>query len=326
MLIQPLNIPGRHCASSGLRNLSAFHGLGWSEAMCFGLGAGLGIWYIKSKNPSRMIHVRSADLEEQFFIRIGQPLPWDKFNTPEQSQKDLIEKIDLGLPAIVQTDIFYLPYYHSSTHFPGHVITVWGYDPEKQAFLVTDTERQDLIEVAYSDMGKARFCGDAFFDIQGNCLAPEHIYLPEDMSQAVREAIVFNSRVIMDPAWKMQGMEGLKTFLEELDLWAGFDDWQWAFRFAYQVFEKRGTGGGGFRLMYRDFLEESQPYLQDITRLGLPELMGEAARAWTVLAMALKAASERQTPNVTDIRSCLEKLIQTETQYHETALSLKEAS
>ncbi|ACL04370.1 BtrH N-terminal domain-containing protein [Desulfatibacillum aliphaticivorans] len=326
MLIQPLNIPGRHCASSGLRNLAAFHGLGWSEAMCFGLGAGLGVWYIKSKSPSRMVHVRSADIEEQFFIRIGQPLPWDKFKTPEESHEDLIAKLGSGLPVIVQTDIFYLPYYQSSTHFPGHIITVWGYDPDREVFLVTDTERPDLIEVAYSDMAKARFCKDVFFDIKGNCMAPKILAAPEDMGRAVREAIVFNSRVLMDPAWKMQGMEGLKTFLNELDLWAGFDDWQWAFRFAYQVFEKRGTGGGGFRLMYRDFLDESAPYLPEINDLGLPQLMGDAAQAWTDLAMTCKEASEKDAADVTDIRRDLENLLAVETAYHETALKLEKGA
>ncbi|MBW2356314.1 MAG: BtrH N-terminal domain-containing protein, partial [Deltaproteobacteria bacterium] len=64
--------PGVHCASTGLRDLAAFHGLDWSEAMCFGLGAGLGLWYLSlpGLSPSRMVHVRSADIEEQLFTRI----------------------------------------------------------------------------------------------------------------------------------------------------------------------------------------------------------------------------------------------------------------
>ncbi len=34
------------------------------------------------------------------------------------------------------------------------------------------------------------------------------------------------------------------------------EDWQWCARFGYQVIERRGTGGGAFRLMYSRFLEE----------------------------------------------------------------------
>jgi len=45
-----------------------FHGHALSEAMCFGIGGGLGIWYLSPSGttPSRMIHARSEDLEEQF--------------------------------------------------------------------------------------------------------------------------------------------------------------------------------------------------------------------------------------------------------------------
>ena len=34
------------------------------------------------------------------------------------------------------------------------------------------------------------------------------------------------------------------------------EDWQWCARFGYQVIERRGTGGGNFRLMYSRFLAE----------------------------------------------------------------------
>ena len=67
------------------------------------------------------------------------------------------------------------------------------------------------------------------------------------------------------------------------------EDWQWCARFAYQVIERRGTGGGAFRLMYSRFLEEA----------GRPEapLAAEAAARWTELAAAFHAASESDEPD-----------------------------
>jgi hypothetical protein len=62
-------------------------------------------------------------------------------------------------------------------------------------------------------------------------------------------------------------------------------DWQWCARFGYQVIEKRGTGGGNFRLMYSRFLEQA----------GYEEahlLAADAAQRWTALAAALLEASE----------------------------------
>ena len=54
------------------------------------------------------------------------------------------------------------------------------------------------------------------------------------------------------------------------------------------MIERRGTGGGAFRLMYSRFLEEA----------GRPEapLAAEAAAAWTDLAGAFRTASEHDEP------------------------------
>jgi hypothetical protein len=67
------------------------------------------------------------------------------------------------------------------------------------------------------------------------------------------------------------------------------EDWRWCARFGYQVIERRGTGGGAFRLMYSRFLEEA----------GRPEAALDAADAaarWTELAGAFHAASESEEP------------------------------
>lgn len=50
------------------------------------------------------------------------------------------------------------------------------------------------------------------------------------------------------------------------------------------MIERRGTGGGAFRLMYSRFLEQA----------GRPEapLAAEAAARWTELASAFRTASE----------------------------------
>ena len=55
------------------------------------------------------------------------------------------------------------------------------------------------------------------------------------------------------------------------------------------MIERRGTGGGAFRLMYSRFLEEA----------GRPEapLAAEAAARWTELAGAFHAASESDEPD-----------------------------
>jgi hypothetical protein len=96
---------------------------------------------------------------------------------------------------------------------------------------------------------------------------------------------------MLEPAFgEFAGLPAVRRLAAEAGSWPeAVDDWQWCARFAYQVIERRGTGGGAFRLMYSRFLAEA----------GRPEatLAAEAAARWTELAGAFHAASERDEPD-----------------------------
>ncbi|MBC8391937.1 MAG: BtrH N-terminal domain-containing protein [Deltaproteobacteria bacterium] len=330
-MINVAHHPGRHCASTGICNLVNYHGVRWSEAMCFGLGEGLGIWFIDfpKLSPSRIVHVRTIDLEAQFFNRIGYPFSWDKFKTPEESEAGLCARLDQGLPVILRTDLYYLPYYESNTHYPGHVITVWGYDRTEQIFYVTDTERENVLEVPFGALGQARFCREDFLHIEGDLFAPANIPVPDDISERIRRAILANSRAILEYGHLqgitgiVGGMAGLEKWQNEVIDWVKLEDWQWASRFAYQVIEKRGTGGGGFRLMYADFLEEAKESIPEISSRGLHQQMREVGQSWRDLAIAFKKASEVSYPDFGEVAHRLNRVAQLESSYHHEALALE---
>jgi hypothetical protein len=324
VMLRNTHRPGRHCASSAIRDLAEYHGLGLDEPMCFGIGAGLGLWYLENKHlpASRMIHVRSMDIEAQFFQRIGVPFAWEQFDDHQKSEDRLLDHLDQGRPALIQTDIFYLPYYNSRTHFPGHLIAVWGYDAARQLFFVTDTEREGVQEVPFGDLKKARFSGGGIFELNGNLFVPASMPVPDDLPQIIIRSVIHNSRVLSDRNMNFQGLAALELWWKELDRWKTFDDWQWTARLAYQVIEKRGTGGGGFRRMYSQFLQTAAAMIQGISDLGLPEKMSAAALAWTELAAALKDASEQPEPDFTKTGECLDRVIQVETDYHQAAVRL----
>ena len=91
------------------------------------------------------------------------------------------------------------------------------------------------------------------------------------------------------PLGDYQGLPALRRFAAEVGNWPQeVEDWQWCARFCYQVIERRGTGGGNFRLMYSRFLRESG---NDDAPLA-----AHAAARWTSLAEALLAASEADEP------------------------------
>ena len=315
---------GRHCASTGISDLLRFHGHHLSEAMCFGIGEGLGIWYLSPSGttPSRMLHVRTANLEEKFFKRIGYPFSWTQFNEPEKSENHLRSMLDRGTPALVRTDIYDLPYYNTNTHFPGHIIVVWGYDKNKKVFHVTDTEREEVQAVPFHNMQKARFHKGAFIHLNGDVFAPEHIDVPDRLSDLVKTAIIENSREISNASTDYAGLNALYKMKMEMPEWGKIDDWKWIARFIYQTIEKRGTGGSGFRLMYYDFLKEAAEFLPEISQAGLDQRMREASVAWRNFAMTLKDASEEKSPVFSESIKKYNTVIAIETAYHKEVMRL----
>jgi hypothetical protein len=97
---------------------------------------------------------------------------------------------------------------------------------------------------------------------------------------------------MLEPAWgEYAGLPAVGRLAAEAGSWPDdLEDWQWCARFAYQVIERRGTGGGNFRLMYSRFLTEAGFDAQ-------APLAATAAEAWTELAGAFFAASEVERPD-----------------------------
>ncbi len=323
-IIEVKHNAGRHCASTGISDVVNYHGVSWSEAMCFGVGAGLGIWYVNfpDMNPARMVHVRSFGFEEKFFKRAGVPFEWQQNTDPIESEKTLINCLDADLPAKNKKDIYYLPYYKFKAHFAGYVIVVFGYDNEKKAFFITDTEREELIEVPFDAMRKARYCSIGVYVINAILYASDKFSIPDDLPGIIREFILDNSRDITGDSYDFQGIAGLLKWRNEILEWSDLDDWVWTARFTYQIIEKRGTGGGGFRFMYADFLKEASRCLSEIESLGLHSMMHDTALAWQRLALELKETSDRDKPDFNGVRDKIDEVYQLESAYHEKALTL----
>ncbi len=316
--------PGRHCASTAIADVSHFHGLNWSEAFCFGLGGGLGLFYLEMPrgSPSRLLHVRSADYESNFFARLGHRFQWRQSTDPAAGESALWEALATGHPALVQTDLFYLPYYGSHTHFPGHLIVVWDYDAARQVYRVTDTERPQVLELSREALAAARFSREGPFPLSGQFYAPESMTTPEDLPARLHAAILANSASLLSGRASFQGLAALSRWRADLSRWPGLADWQWTARFAYQIIEKRGTGGGAFRLLYADFLAEAAAWLPAIRDLELEPRMREVAGYWTDLANTLKAAAEADLPAFGEVAQHLDRVRRSEQSWHEIALQL----
>lgn len=294
--------PGRHCASAALHDVMTFHGRPLSEAMCFGLGRGLGVIFVKSEflKPTLYMMPRAATLEGDFFETLRIPFTWRIDEDCDRVWNVTRSWIDRGVPMLLRTDLFHLAYYNSKIHFAGHVVVLWGYDEAKGEAYLSDTHWPGLQTVTLENLRKARYVPvppipitNHFFEVEPPASLPP---LDEVLPGTVRrqaEAMLAGSDL---PG--AVGVAGIRAFAEELDRWGEAPDWKWAARYAYQVIEKRGTGGGAFRNLYRDFLVEAEAILAPLRGGRFAERMDEIARTWSELAGGMKETSESEEASI----------------------------
>jgi hypothetical protein len=286
------HVPGHHCGSTALRNLLAFHGVELSEEMAFGLGAGACFYYVtlEDASPSRWFNGRTARLEENFNELTGTALEMRTFEEGDgEAWQAAREEIDAGRPALLLTDLYYLDHYGNSAHFPGHAVVLAGYD-EEVAYL-SDTGFEELQTTRLENLDRARHSSHPAYPLRGQMFIASGAIDPRQLRDAIPAAIERAAKAMLESEFgEFSGLGAVRRLADEAGSWPEFaEDWQWCARFGYQVIERRGTGGGAFRLMYSRFLEEA-------SRPEAP-LALEAANRWTDLAAALHAASEREDPD-----------------------------
>ncbi len=284
--------PGHHCGSTALRNLLGFHGVEISEELAFGLGAGACFYYValEDASPSRWFNGRTARLEENFDQLTGAALQLRTFEQGDGGAWTAArEEVDSGNPVLLLTDLYYLDHYGNSAHFPGHAVVLAGYDAH--CAHLSDTGFEQLqTTTRLEDLDQARHSSHPAYPLAGHMFTASGGVTQGQLRAAIPAAIDRAAQAMVASEFgEFSGLGAVERLANEAGSWPEVAaDWQWCARFGYQVIERRGTGGGAFRLMYSRFLEQA----------GRPEapLAAEAAARWTELAGAFRAASERDDP------------------------------
>jgi len=281
--------PGDHCGSSSLRNLAAYYDWGFSEAECFGLGAGIGFGYYDEGPASRMIMGRSAHLESAFFDH----LDIDVTHTDGQSRADAWSALESRVadgPVLCFVDLYYLPYFGTDTHFGPHILAVIDVDDE--SVTLSDSEFPEVQTVSRDTFDDAWTSDYGFGPLERQWLAVNDPEIGADTADATRAAVSLATATMLDGAgsWGGAGVAAIREFAAELPDWNDLDDASWAARFAYQNIERRGTGGGAFRRLYAKFLDSLGVDAGFDATYG--ERMHGIADDWTDVAGVLKDASE----------------------------------
>jgi len=276
-----------HCGSGTLVSALAHRGLTLSEPMVFGLGAGLGFALHEGEPPqqaSRFFVGRSPSFEQDLCASLGAELVNELYDKPAAAWARCCELVAQGKPALVYTDLFELPYLGARNHWYGHLVAVVGHEGDDA--IISDNERDEPVRVPITGLLRA-LGGPAPVPVDGISVLSLGEVDPR-APKRTREAVPLQAMRLTEEAAPRTGLPGLRALAEELPSWKQQPDADCCFRLAAQVIEQRGTGGGLFRRMYAQFLEEA----------SFPEL----ARLCTRSADAFSALAQRLSPE--NARAC----------------------
>ncbi|WP_227356344.1 BtrH N-terminal domain-containing protein [Haladaptatus salinisoli] len=284
---------GAHCGSASLRNLATYYGWGLNESLCFGLGSGLGFGYYDRGPASRVIMGRNGRLETEFFETLGIDYREVSGQAWETAWNDVRARIADETPVVLFVDLFYLDYFETNTHFGPHVLLCVGTDDDE--VLLSDSEFDSVQRLPTARLRGAWSSEYGFAPLDNRWLVVADPTVENDLATASKRAIRRAAEHMLSPAdgqWKSEGVDGIRRFAADLPTWTALEDASWCARFAYQNIERRGTGGGAFRRLYADFLDQVAP---DVG-LGeeLPDRLHDIADEWTELSGTLKDASEAE--------------------------------
>ena len=316
------NLVGIHCGSSAIRNVINFYGVDYPEEVCFGIGCGLGFFYnklIKSK-PTEIIHLRAPNMEHIFFSQQSQNFSWKSENDSKVAEKKLINELRKNKPVFLQTDLYYLKYYNSKVHFPGHVVLCVGYDLANRNFLLSDTNFKELQKVSFDDLTKARSSKAEPYPLTYNWFSIDKFEPFKNLAKQIEVSIKLNSDNFLSGQNSLRGTSsvyGILDWLGNVQYWNSYSDSSDIFRFAYQIIVKRGSNGSGFRCIYSDFLKFAQSESRNIKKLNLHKKMLNISQTWNDIGYELKDLSKQyQERKLKKLLLLISKVYSEELSYH----------
>jgi hypothetical protein len=313
--------PGKHCASSALRDVASFVSGGrtvFSEEFIFGAGCGADTIACELGDRRYFVNGRSSTFVEDAATALG--WKWHEGHTSVASNgtmefgsgggggDDDDEPSSIGRAAVNSMvdflssnrgsvafafgDTYYMPHFtktYRRGHFPGHAFVVTGIDREQGVAFIAERNDARLNPMPLSELALAMDPPGSLFSTKGRWLwfeSCEPLTSVNDVAKLAmkRQADRFFRTRVQSRSVLATGREGLAVLQSALEKWAASNTSRDVKRFVAlaNVFEARGTGGGNFRLMYGAFLAEVEASCS-ITSETFSRPARDAAKRYTAM-------------------------------------------
>lgn len=309
MLKNFLHFPGVNCESTAIKDLLAFNGLHLSEPMIFGLGSGLGFFYWDMKKmlfPFVGGRIKPDQLMKNLAENIGFDLIISETSSSKKAHEKLIELLKQNTPVGLKLDMYYFEYRKNAIHFPAHYVVACGFDGSY--IYLADTDYKTVQRTSVENLIKARSAKGPLSS-KNLSLTIEKVPHNVNIKDCIINAIHKNVESMLNPPIKNLGVKGIETFAREIKKWhKRSNNMSEDCRAFYIMWEKAGTGGAGFRRLYRDFLEETLKYVDSQHLKKACNLYHESAVDWTKISGKIANAwkSENIEKELKDVSELIE--------------------
>jgi len=266
-----------HCESGVTANLLLHQGIEMSEAMAFGIGAGLFFGYLPFVriNGLPLVTFRSApgSIFRRVAKRLGVEVARQKFRDPDKSMQALDQALEQQIPVGLQTGVFWLPYFPPALrfHFNAHNLVVLGREGDN--YRISDPVLDETVLCPHEDLLQARFAKGALAP-KGTMFYLKNVPARIDLRPAVKAGIREVGRRMVKAPVPIIGVRGMRFLAKQLEGWPQKLGPKRAGQYLGHLIrmqEEIGTGGGGFRFIYAAFLQEAaelleRPRLNDLSR------------------------------------------------------------
>lgn len=299
----------QHCVTGSVKHIYDFHGHPISEDLLLGLGRGLGFMYFHMKGIDPFYGGRAnverpgeEGLEKTAGRRTGVAVESFTTSSVRKAEETMRALLAGEEPVLVYLDMGFLPYFEDlpeDYHFGAHVVVVAGYDPDTEAVLIADRDKE-LHPVDWAVLERAR--GSKY-----KPFPPQHKWYTFDFSAArpptsseVWEAIDEVCHGMLVPPISNFGVKGIRKAIVQTRRWPDVLDPEALRRtcanVAMFIDNRGGTGGGIFRYMYGRFLGEAAQITGDPRLAHLGEQLLLIGDEWEVVAAAFADAARADVP------------------------------
>ncbi len=280
-----------HCETGVLANILSHHGLAVSEAMVFGIGAGLFFGYFPfvrlNKLPLTAFRVSTGGIMRRVTRRLGVRLAWEKFRDPDKAMAAVDRMLQEGVPVGCRTGAYWLEYFppRYRFHFNMHNIVVFGKNGD--GYRISDPVFPEPVTCSAESLKKARFAKGPM-PPKGRMFRVAHVPETVDLGRAAAQGIKEVCRSMLKVPGPFMGIKGIRYLAKRVARWPERLGPRKAALHLGQVIrmqEEIGTGGGGFRFIFAAFLQEAGEILGEERLHSLSERMTAAGDRWRDFAV-----------------------------------------